>query len=161
MTPPPGAEGPSNSMTDVVRRRLTEEVKRVCRFLLIGCGGLAVDSSVYLWLDAHGAAPAVGRAVSLVAAGLVTWQANRRFTFAASGRRRREELGRYSLVALGAQGFNYSLFLGLSALAPQHHPLLLIFVSASAAAVISYLGQRLFTFGVAPFGSWRKIARAV
>jgi putative flippase GtrA len=91
----------------------------------------------------------MARAASLIAATLVTWWSNRAFTFEASGRSQREEIARYGLVALGAQGFNYVLFLGLGAAAPQVHPLLLILVCAAAAALFSYAGQRIFTFAVA------------
>jgi hypothetical protein len=49
-------------------------------------------------------------------------------------------------VALVAQGFNYALFLWLSAAFANVFPPVLIFVCAAAAAGISYSGQRLFTF---------------
>ncbi len=129
------------------RDQLFSEVKRGFRFLAVGAVGLAVDSTVFMLLfNQHSPRP-VARAASLVAATLVTWFANRAVTFGASGRSRRAELGRYGLVALVAQGFNYGLFLALSAAAPKIHPLPLIVVSAASAAMFSYAGQRLFTFG--------------
>jgi putative flippase GtrA len=135
-------------------QRLTSEAKRVARFLVVGSGGLAVDSSVFLALNSHGVDRPVARAISLVAATFITWQLNRLFTFGASKRSRREELARYSFVAAGAQGFNYLLFLFLSSMAPQAQPLLLIGVCAAAAAVFSFAGQRAFTFAGAPIRSF-------
>jgi len=130
--------------------QLVAEMKRGCRFLAVGAGGLAVDSTVFMALHIQDTPRPVARAVSLLAASVVTWLANRAFTFEASGRSRKAEFGRYGLVALGAQGFNYVLFLSLGAMLPEVHPLPLILVSAAAAAVFSYAGQRFFTFGPAP-----------
>lgn len=137
-------------MIDLSPQHIVAEVKRGCRFLAVGAGGLAVDSAVFMALFSHGAPRPAARGASLIVASLVTWLANRAFTFGASGRRRHVELGRYGLVALGAQGFNFVLFLSLSAMVPEVHPLPLIMVSAAAAAVFSYTGQRFFTFGPPP-----------
>jgi putative flippase GtrA len=133
-------------MTEFNRERAADEVKRALRFLVVGCGGLAVDSAVFLFLHGQGVDKPMARAASLLVATGVTWLTNRHFTFDQSGQRRRVEFGRYGLVALGAQGFNYALFLSLSAQAPAIHPLPLITVSAAAAAALSYTGQRFFTF---------------
>jgi putative flippase GtrA len=137
-------------MRQIDSQQLSAEARRGARFLAVGFGGLAVDSSVFLILNGHGVDKPAARAASLVCATFVTWASNRAFTFGASGRSRREELARYGLVALGAQGFNYALFLGFCALAPQVHPLPLIVVSAATAAVFSYAGQRFFTFAGEP-----------
>jgi len=126
--------------------RAADEVKRALRFLAVGCGGLAVDSAIFLFLHGQGMDEPMARAASLLVATGVTWLSNRHFTFGQSGQRRRVEFGRYGLVALGAQGFNYALFLSLCAAAPAIHPLPLIIVSAAAAAALSYTGQRFFTF---------------
>jgi len=116
------------------------------RFLAVGCAGLATDSAVFMLLDTMDAERAVGRAVSLAVATCVTWAINRRLTFARTGRRPTLELGRYTLVALIAQGFNYGLFLALGVALPAVHPLLLILFCAACASGLSYGGQRLFTF---------------
>lgn len=122
------------------------EVWRGVRFLAVGALGLAADTAIFMALHAMGAERALARAVSLGAATLLTWALNRGVTFARTGRLPAGEFGRYGLVALVAQGFNYGLFLWLSALFPQAYPPRLIFVCAVAAAGCSYLGQRLFTF---------------
>jgi putative flippase GtrA len=146
----PAQKAAQDPMIELSPQQLAAEMKRGCRFLAVGVGGLAVDSAVFMALHTQSAPRPAARAISLAAATLVTWLLNRAFTFQASERSRRSELGRYGLVALGAQGFNYALFLSLGAMLPQVHPLPLILVSAAAAAVFSYAGQRFFTFGVAP-----------
>lgn len=137
-------------MIDLSPQVLSAEVKRGCRFLAVGMGGLAVDSTVFMLLFSEGASRPTARASSLMLAGVFTWLLNRAFTFDATGRSRRVELGRYGLVALGAQGFNFLLFLSLSAMSPEVFPVVLIGLSAAAAAVFSYTGQRFFTFGAPP-----------
>ena len=133
-------------MIKVAPPPLRAEILRGGRFLVVGCAGLAVDTAVFALLQNAGAHRAVGRAISLAAATCVTWSINRKVTFGRTGRRRAAELGRYALVALIAQGFNYGLFLLLGALAPGVNPLFLIPVCAAAAAGLSYAGQRFFTF---------------
>ena len=133
-------------MIDIHRELMTGEGKRALRFLAVGCGGLAADSGLFLFLHGQELDKPSARAISLLIATAITWHCNRRFTFDRSGQRRHVEFGRYGLVALVAQGFNYGLFLALGALAPTVHPLALIVAAAVAAAGLSYAGQRLFTF---------------
>ena len=128
------------------RAQLTAEIWRGVRFACIGCAGLATDSTIFTLLHNDGSSRAAARAVSLLVATALTWSLNRWLTFQRSGRRPADELGRYALVAMGAQGFNYVLFLVLGGMYPAASPLLLILICAVAAAGISYSGQRLFTF---------------
>jgi putative flippase GtrA len=126
--------------------RLLAEGLRGARFLGVGCAGLATDSAIFTLLHGQGQGKAVARAVSLMIATLVTWGLNRAFTFRASGRTAGQELGRYGLVALGAQGFNYLLFLTLCAVSPGTAPIIMLLISAVCATAFSYSGQRFFTF---------------
>ncbi len=128
------------------RAQLTAEFWRGARFACIGCAGLATDSTIFTSLHDDGTSRAAARALSLLVATALTWSLNRWITFHRSGRHPTHELGRYALVALCAQGFNYVLFLVLGGMLPAVTPLLLILVCAIAAAGISYSGQRLFTF---------------
>lgn len=146
---PPARNAAQGRMSEIDLQRLNGEARRGARFLLVGFGGLAVDSGVFMILNNHTFDRPVARAVSLIVATLFTWRANRLFTFAASGRAQHNELARYGLVALGAQGFNYLLFLGLGVMAPKVHPLVLIVACAATAALFSYAGQRFFTFTAA------------
>jgi putative flippase GtrA len=133
-------------MTFKAPETLLAEGFRGARFLGVGCAGLATDSALFMLLHGQGQPKAVARAVSLAVATLVTWSLNRAFTFEASGRTAGRELGRYGLVALGAQGFNYLLFLSLCAALPRTAPIALLLISAVCATAFSYTGQRLFTF---------------
>ena len=119
---------------------------RIARFLCVGLVGLGVDSALFWGLYKSGAAVELARALSLGVATLVTWTLNRVFTFAPSGRPPLQEMARYFAVALGAQGFNYALFLGLLRLLPEAHPLVCLAISAVATAALSFTGQSLIAF---------------
>jgi putative flippase GtrA len=125
---------------------LSAEMVRGARFVGVGVAGLAMDTAVFTLLHGEGVGRPVARAVSLAVATALTWGLNRWLTFHRSGRPAHDELGRYALVALVAQGFNYVLFLALGGAFPAVAPQLLILISAVAAAGLSYSGQRLFTF---------------
>lgn len=120
---------------------------RLPRFLLVGCAGLVCDAAAFSTLSSLSAPDFVARALSLAAATLLTWQLNRRFTFAASGHRAHAEAWRYASVAMGVQGFNYALFLILRSVAPSAPSLGALLVSAGAAAGLSFASQSIVTFG--------------
>jgi putative flippase GtrA len=124
-------------------------VRRFARFSLVGALGLAVDAGLFALLVHHGAGEYGARALSLAVATLVTWNLNRRFTFAASGRGRSGELARYALVALSAQGLNYLVFVLLRGAVPALPALGALLCGAGAAALFSFTGQRFFTFAPA------------
>jgi len=108
--------------------------------------GLLTDAAVFSALHRGDLADAAARLLSLATATTVTWRLNRAFTFGASGRSALVESSRYTLVALVAQGFNYSLFLTLRALLPEWPALAALLVSAGSAALLSFTGQRFFSF---------------
>lgn len=116
------------------------------RFLAVGCIGLTTDVTMFSLASAGGVSDALARSASLAIATLVTWRLNRRFTFAASGRRAPAEVARYVAVALGAQGFNLALFLAIRSFAPALPALLALGASGAMAAVASFAGQSLITF---------------
>jgi putative flippase GtrA len=120
------------------------------RFLAVGVLGLTVDALLFSILHGAGLSRAAGRALSLAAATAVTWRLNRRFTFAATGRRQRAELGRYAAVVLGAQGISYATFLAISWAAPHIHALVALVCGAVVATAFSFTGQRFFTFRPTP-----------
>jgi putative flippase GtrA len=129
-----------------IARLLALAPKGLVRFLTVGVGGLFVDVAV-LWIaEQAGSGPVIGRAVSLSVATLATWALNRQFTFGESGRRARSEFGRYALVALVAQGVNYSLFQAVVHAAPHLNHSLVAVAGAVVATGFSYTGQRFFTF---------------
>jgi putative flippase GtrA len=123
---------------------------RPVRFLGVGLGGLAVDlGTFHLLASGPGLHPLVARAGSLGVATLFTWFLNRMFTFGASGRRKREEVLRYALVTLGAQGLNYGIFAVLVTGPLSEWPRLALLVGAGSAAFFSYFGHSVFSFAPA------------
>ena len=121
--------------------------KGLVRFLSIGLIGLAVDSAVFaaLFYLAH-LDKALARAIAMPIATCVTWALNRRHTFEATGRAKREEVMRYAFVTLCAQAVSYTVFLGVCAAFPKLPPNIALVVGAVVAAAFSYSGQRFFTF---------------
>lgn len=119
---------------------------RLPRFLAVGCVGLASDALIFSILSAAGASDALARLVSLAGATIVTWRLNRRFTFAASGRRMHAEGLHYALVALFVQGFNYAFFLALRSLVPALPALAALAFCAVVVAALSFAAQALVTF---------------
>lgn len=120
------------------------------RFLGVGVVGLAVDASLFSALDALRVAPEWSRAASLLLATLVTWQLNRKHTFAPSGRRPAAEALRYGCVTLVAQGFSYGVFLSLVYELPAVPRVVSLLVGAGLASVVGFAGHKLFAFKPAP-----------
>lgn len=116
------------------------------RFLMVGCAGLALDAGLFSWLAHEGVPEPLARAVSLIAATLLTWRLNRRFTFGDSRRMQPFEGGWYVAVALGAQSLSYLIFLALRGLTPDLPALAALLIGAVAATAFSYSGQRFLTF---------------
>lgn len=122
------------------------ELRRFSLYLGVGSAGLCFDATLFAVLHGAGLSPAAARAVSLALATLVTFALNRRFTFVSSGRQARRDLARYVGVTLVAQAVSYGTFLGLVAMAPALPPLVAIVAGAGPVALLSFAGQRLFTF---------------
>jgi putative flippase GtrA len=84
--------------------------------------------------------------ISLTIATAVTWTLNRKFTFVSTGRKLHHEAFRYAIVTIVSQTVAFLVFHGLVELAKWLWPQVDLLVGAAAATVISYAGQRLFTF---------------
>ncbi len=119
------------------------------RFLGVGLTGLAVQTIVFSVLFRFGADKSLAWLIGMLLATGVTWALNRRFTFGASGRRRRHELLRYALVTAVAQGVSFALFHGFLAFLPLIPPQIDVILGAVLATSVSYSGQRFFTFAPA------------
>jgi putative flippase GtrA len=120
--------------------------RRLPRFLTVGCFGLATDAIIFSALSAAGSPDALARTISLAAATTLTWRLNRRFTFAASGRRTHAEAIHYAAVALCVQGFNLCFFLALRSLLPALPALAALATCAVVVAGLSFAAQSLVTF---------------
>ncbi len=116
-------------------------------FLSVGMTGLAVHSLMFTTLfHVAGLDDKLAWLISICIATSVTWVLNRRLTFAASGRGRGAEAGRYILVTAISQGISYGVFLGLGVETPHLPRTLALMIGAAVATFFSYTGQRFFTF---------------
>ncbi len=131
------------------------------RFLCVGMMGLATQLATFDALHRLSLGKSLAWFAGFALATLVTWQLNRRLTFAATGRRRRTEMARYVLVTGVAQGVSFLIFSSLIAAEPWLRPafplglrLMLanvwpdaaLIAGAVIATLFSYTGQRFFTF---------------
>jgi putative flippase GtrA len=120
--------------------------KGLIRFLSVGMVGLATHTGIFTLLFHLGLAKSPAWLCGLAAGTVVTWQLNRRMTFAASGRRRSSEAVRYILVTAVAQAVSFGVFRSICALEPGVSPTLALIFGAVVATLFSYSGQRFFTF---------------
>lgn len=116
------------------------------RFIGVGLAGLATHTGVFTLLFRFGVDKSVAWFCGLAAATALTWALNRRFTFAASGRRRRVEFLRYMSVTAVAQSISFAVFRTALIVAPFIAPPIDVMIGAVVATLFSYTGQRFFTF---------------
>jgi putative flippase GtrA len=120
---------------------------QLLRFAAIGVVGLLVDVAVLYCALALGSGPHPGRAVSFLAAVLVTWRLNRRYTFAPAGSPWTEwwrYLGAMSggaLLNLGA----YMLALWLLPAAPWV-PAAAVAIGSLAGMALNFVGAKFLVF---------------
>jgi putative flippase GtrA len=116
------------------------------KFLVVGASGLAVHTAVFTVVLQLGADKSIAWLAGVVISTAVAWSLNRKHTFSASGRSRRDEVSRYALVTLVAQGISFAVFHLACSAAPQVWPQACVLAGAAAATLFSYTGQRFFTF---------------
>lgn len=124
--------------------------RRWLRFALVGTIGFLVDALVlatgYHWL---GLGALLARAISFTVAVLVTWQLNRRFTFAASNNDRSSgELLRYlgtNLAGLTVNAVVYALIVTLLPWA-EERPIIALIPASLLAAFINYRASADYVF---------------
>lgn len=116
-------------------------------FVAAGLAALAVDAAVLMLLsDGLGLSPYLARIFSISVAMVVSWQINRRVTFAIKERATFAEFGKFAAVSWVAQAVNYSVFATVLVLRPET-PLIAALVLASAVAMfVAYAGFRLGVF---------------
>ena len=124
-------------------------IKKLSRFAAIGLMGFVVDVGVAITLIGLGLSPFAARIISIGGAMLVTWRLNRAFTFGASETSQAAEGMRYAIVAVFVASFNYAVYAGLVAMAPQLPIGLAIAVSTAASMSLSFIGYGRFAFGKA------------
>ncbi|MDR5765967.1 MULTISPECIES: GtrA family protein [unclassified Caballeronia] len=124
-------------------------MKQFILFAVAGTVGFLVDIAVLYLMLACGLGYFAGRAISFIAAVVVTWQINRRFTFdaeAPGGLWR--EWWRY-LVAMSAGGVvNYCAYTAVVLLLPKTHYLPVIAVAAGSICGlgVNFLSSKFWVF---------------
>ncbi|MFT5510303.1 MAG: putative flippase GtrA [Hyphomicrobiaceae bacterium] len=115
-------------------------------FIAAGLAALAVDAAVLTllteWLVLS---PYVARLFSISAAMVVSWQINRRVTFAVRTPSSLAEFTRFAAVSWIAQTVNYTVFAVILLIWPDTSPLIALVAASLVAMFVSYTG---FRFGV-------------
>ena len=120
--------------------------KGLLKFLVVGVTALAVHTATFTAVLQFDANKSIAWLAGLVTSTLVAWSLNRKHTFSPSGRSHREEVSRYALVTLVAQGISFAVFHLASRAAPDIWPQACLLAGATVATLFSYSGQRFFTF---------------
>ncbi len=121
-------------------------LRRLFLFSLGGVLALLVDIIVLQGLIELAVSPYLARTISIPAAIFTAWQFNRRFTFAASGRKMADEGLRYALVAALAVSINYGVYAGLIAFMPDLWPVKAAAAGAAVSMWVSFFGYQAFAF---------------
>jgi putative flippase GtrA len=122
--------------------------EEVVRFLVVGASGYVLAMLLYageiaIGVSAYAAVPPV-----FVVNGLFNFTLNRRWSFPRSGRRIHDELGRFSVVAVGSLIVNYAalyLFHDVGSMPAVPAQALAIVV----ATPVGFLGNKFFSFAQA------------
>jgi len=104
------------------------------------------DGKLFIWARAQMVQHSWAWLIGLIVATSITWTLNRKLTFAKTGRRLHEEVFRYAVVTIASQTVAFLVFHGLVELAHAIPAPIDVVIGAAAATVISYAGQRFFTF---------------
>ena len=121
-------------------------MNRFLRFAVVGGVGFIVDVGVLALLLRWRFDPFSARIAAIAAALFVTWQLNRRLTFAPSGRSLRAEGARYGGVGLATAGVNYAVYTGLLVIVPTMHPLVALTLASASATLLSFAGYSKLVF---------------
>ncbi len=129
---------------------MPERGAELLRFAAAGVAGLATDVLVLYLALALGLGPYGGRVVSFLAAVFVTWQLNRRFTFAARAGTLSlwRQWWRYLGAMLGGGAVNYGAYTLVMLLAPRHAwlPLAAVACGSLAGMAVNFIGAKFFVF---------------
>jgi putative flippase GtrA len=104
------------------------------------------DGGLFVWLRGQIVQHSWAWLVGLITATAITWTLNRKLTFAATGRKLHQEVFRYAVVTIISQTVAFLVFHGLVELAKPIPAPIDVIIGAVCATVISYAGQRFFTF---------------
>ena len=130
----------------LARKLITRLPKGLLKFLVVGVTALAVHTATFTIVLQCGADKSIAWLAGLVTSTMLAWSINRAHTFGASGRGHGDELFRYAVVTLVAQGVSFTVFHFTSLAAPRVWPQICLLAGAVVATTFSYTGQRFFTF---------------
>ncbi len=115
-------------------------------FIAAGLAALTVDAAVLTLLTKWlGLSPYLARLFSISAAMVVSWQINRRITFAVTSPSSLAEFGRFAAVSWIAQSVNYAVFALILLSLPTTSQIIALIAASLIAMFVSYAG---FRFGV-------------
>lgn len=98
-----------------------------------------------LLTDGFGAGPILARPLSIAVAMIVSWQVNRRLTFAVRERATISEFLAFAAVSWVAQAINYAVFCAILLARPVTMQEIAIVLASLVSMIVSYIG---FRFGV-------------
>jgi putative flippase GtrA len=113
-------------------------------FLIVGVIGFVVDAGLVFLLTSAGLSPLIARVPALAAAILTTWLLNRSITFRVAAPRSRQELVRYTTVALSSAALNFAFYAGLVAIGMW--PVAAVAVSTICLLFYSFIAYRHYAF---------------
>jgi putative flippase GtrA len=129
-----------------------DSTRQLMAFLAVGVIGFMVDVGLFfIYLRGFGIDVIVARALAFLPATMVTWWANRLFTFPLSTdprESRMREYLKYLLVQAGGIAVNFTVFYLIILWLPiaSAHAILPLAVGALTALAFNFLGARLLVF---------------
>ncbi|TPI13787.1 GtrA family protein [Mesorhizobium sp. B4-1-3] len=120
---------------------------RLFRFVFAGGTGFVADAAaLWLLLAATPLGPLAARVLSIGFALCVTWQVNRRLTFAPSSRGIAQEGARYGGVGIATSVVNYLVYCAVLFALPALPPLAALAFASILAMALSFLGYSRLVF---------------
>ena len=129
---------------------MTALAGELLRYGIVGAAGFVVDAGLLsLLLGATALGPYLGRVVSFLAAGTLTWWLHRRFTFPAARRdRRSRQWARFLAVNGGGALLNYGIYAALVAGVPWfgRTPVAAVAIASAVALAVNFTANRFVVF---------------
>ncbi len=133
-------------MTGLARPIDRQVLRHYGGFVAGGVAALVTDATVLsLLTDGLSVSPYLARFASISVAMVVSWQINRRVTFALKSPATLTEFVRFAAVSWLAQAVNYAVFAVILLTRPGLWPVWALVAASLVAMVVSYCG---FRFGV-------------
>jgi putative flippase GtrA len=132
------------------RRSRPSSTRHYIGFVAAGLAALAVDALILLVMtETMAISPYLARIVSISIAMVVSWQINRRITFAVQSPPTLAEFSKFATVSWLAQAVNYAVFAAILLLRPETWPVAALVAASLVAMFVSYAGFRFGVFGKA------------